>query len=221
MKHPIPHEQLDPVWDGVFLDGEKVLWTGRPEYGREFWEFEREERILFRSVLVGIAVIWISAIFFAPSQVDPGVVFGIVFFATAVLVFQLYYGTSSRVYVMNNLFYAVTDRKAVIVRRGGDWKLASRRYVISYPFQRNYAFLVHPGGKYGSVQVGSHLGTDTVQPLGFGLAHPGWSVGRAIGVTPALFESVSNADELSAWLQHLTDNLHAIPPHTPSASAPL
>ena len=222
MKQPIPHEQLDPVWDGVFEEDEKVLWTGRPDHGREFWEFEGQEHIIFRSLLVGAFVIWITAIFMASddSPVRVFQYFGVLL-TTAVGVYGFYYNASSRAYVMSNLFYAVTDQKAVIVRRGGNWRFASRRYVMSYPFQRNYAFLLYPGRKYASVQVGSHLGKDAVQPWGFGLAHPGWPIGRAVGVIPALFESIMDAEEISLCMQQLTDDLHATPPHTPSASAPL
>ena len=207
---PIPHSKLDPIWDEVFTNEEKVLWVGQPDHGRNFWEFEGQEPIYYISMLVGAVVLWIVVLLEYLSS--SGKTFD-AFFISAVLTAAglafFYFTASSRAYIMSNLFYAVTDKKAVIVRRGGNFRMSSRRYVLSFPFAERYAFLVLPGRKYGSVQVGSLLTDNTIQPFGFGLAHPGWPFGRAIGVIPALFESIEKAEEMQIWLQRLTDQVHA------------
>ncbi|MDX8348190.1 hypothetical protein SLH49_09340 [Cognatiyoonia sp. IB215446] len=206
---PIPHNQLDPIWEGVFSEDDRVLWCGRPKHGRNFWEFEGQELVLHRSMLVGCVIIWIVGLLDDHNSFD-GAIFSYMFLMLLTIGGFLFFWflASSRAYVMSNLFYAVTEDCAYIIRRDGNFRMASRRYVLSFPFQRAYAYLIYPGRKYDSVQVGSLLTDDKVQPFGFGLRHPGWPVGRAVGVVPALFESIECADEMQSWLQKLTDELH-------------
>lgn len=204
----IPHSELDPVWAGVFAQDDRVLWVGRPDHGRKFREFEGHELIYYCSMLIGGAIIWPVGLSTDHYSIENAILaYAVLFFVTAGGFAVFYYMASSRAYVMSNLFYAVTDKSAYIVRRGGNFRMSSRRYVLSFPFVERYAFLILEGRKYGSVQVGSLLANDTVQPFGLGLAHPGWPILRNKGVIPALFESIKEAGEMQQLLQQLTDDL--------------
>lgn len=206
---PIPHRELDPIWDDVFAGDEKVLWVGRPDHGRDFWEFEGQELVYYRSMLVGGVIIWTAGLLADHASIANAILaYSFLFILTTAGFAFFGFKASSRAYVMSNLFYAVTENCAYIVRRGGNYRTASRRYVLSFPFEARYAFLLYPGRKYDAVQIGSLLDDNTVQPFGFGLTHPGWPIGRAVGVIPALFESVEDAKQMQAWLQQLTDSLH-------------
>lgn len=159
--NPIPYDKLDPVWEGVFSEDEKVLWRGRPDHGREFWEFEGHEPVLYWSLLIGGFIIWPVGILVPDHSIDT-VIFQFAFlsFVTVGGFAFFYYSASSRSYVMSNLFYAVSDQRAVILRRGKNYRMAQRRYVLSFPYEARYAFIIHPGRRLSSVQVGSLLGEE-------------------------------------------------------------
>jgi len=181
-------------WQDVFDDGEKLLWIGRPDYGCKFMEFVGQEKIYYRFFSVGVVIIWISFLFIPPSAGMNRSVAVWVFGAVSIsFLVTFYYMASTRSYVLSNLFYAITDERAVVCRRGYNFRLSHRRYVLSFPFIATYTFPVYSGRPYSSIQVGSLLSTDIIQPFGYGLTHPGWPLGQATGFIPVLFENIADS----------------------------
>ncbi|WOI58071.1 hypothetical protein [Palleronia sp. LCG004] len=101
---------------------------------------------------------------------------------------------SSRQYVLMNLFYAVTDRRAVVCRRGRDAFLRSRLYLVSCLHVWSFTYPIKDARPYPSLAIGSMLSEDAVQPFGLGLTHPGWPMLQSRGINPILFENIREAE---------------------------
>ncbi len=176
---------------------ECLLWSGQPSYGRRFFQAVGDEPVIHMGLLVGIAVMWSSLYFIGPeaplsrnTAVWTFSAFTIMFAAVS------FFLASERHYVLCNLVYLVTDRRAIICRRGRNWRLSTRLYVISCPHSETYPYSVISSRPFPSLQVGTMLSQDQVQPFGLGLSHPGQPILWGRITAPVVFEYVPNAQEL-------------------------
>ncbi len=103
---------------------------------------------------------------------------------------------SNRQYVLSNLAYFITDKRAIVIRRGRNWRFATRLYLISFPHSETYPYSVLQNRPYPSLQIGTLLSQDQVQPFGNGLSHVGQPFLWGRHTMPVVFESVPNAQEL-------------------------
>ena len=166
-------------FDDILEPDERLLWSGVPGYGRAFLEAVGDERKLHIAELVGLIIMW-STLFFIDPDADLGRVeaiwiYGAFTLAVVAVAFSM---ASQRHYVLNNLVYFVTDRRAIICRRGRNWRLGVRLYVVSCPHSATYPYELLPTRPYPSLQIGTLLSVDQVQPFGLGLSHPGHSILR-------------------------------------------
>ncbi len=184
----------DVDWSDILAPGERLYWTGRPVYGARTWQLVGHEPVWYAAFGAGIAIMWIS-VPFIPADGSFGAweaawVYGAV---TLCFVLYAYYMISTRAYVLGSLDYAVTDRRAIVCRHGRDPLLRRRRYFVSCPLHPEWSFPIVKLWPLEAVQVGSALSGEAVQPLGWGLIHPGWPVLLGRLTVPVLFENIPDA----------------------------
>ena len=176
---------------------ERLLWSGQPSYGRNFFQAVGQERVFHIGFLIGAVMMWSSLPFIEPeARIGRNVAVWVYGVSTILFVAASFTLASQRQYVLYNLAYIVTDRRAIICRRGRNWRFVTRLYVISCPHSETYPYKLIPSRPYPSLRVGTMLFENQLQPFGLGLAHPGqpnlWGRINA----PVVFEYVPNAQEL-------------------------
>lgn len=119
----------EPDLENILAPGERLLWSGRPCYGRRFIQTVGAERMLHIGLLVGIWV-WSAA--------------------TVLLAVISCNAACQRQYVLYNSAYFVSDRRAFVCRYGRNWRLGARAYLVSCPHSQAYPYevmqvaLIHP-----------------------------------------------------------------------------
>ena len=108
---------------------------------------------------------------------------------------------SQRQYVLNNLVYLVTNKRAVICRRGRNWRLGVRLYVVSCPHSETFPYSVIASRPYPLLQIGTLLSANQLQPFGLGLSHPGHPVLWGRTTYPITFDYMPNAQALLEIIQ--------------------
>lgn len=186
-----------------FLDpGEVLRWTGRPAYGRKAAQVVGTERVVILASVLAAAAMWATLPFLSPGGSlgarDAVWVYGAV---TLGLVFLNLYRATARADVMNSLFYAVTDRRALVCLEGYGPGLGLGCHLVACQPTPGFRIPVLPDRPYPSLQVGSLLSDDAVQPLGTGLTHPGWSPMRSRLSCPVLFEQVPDYDPVCELIE--------------------
>ena len=182
-----------PDWTLALDEGETLMWTGRPEYGRAFLQMVGHEPIWYASMLAGIAAMWISLGFIpADGSFDKSDATVIYAFITVIFLLWAVFMAWQRQFVLSNLHYAFTDRRAIVCRRGRDALLRDGLYFVFCPLNPGWAYPILPGRPLSSIRVGSSLSKEAVQPFGAGLAHPGWPVLLGRTIVPILFECVTD-----------------------------
>lgn len=190
--------------DDILNAGERLLWSGRPGYGRAFFQPVSDERKLHIALFFGAAGMWMSLPFIASqARTEALWAFGGV---TLVLLCLSYSFAKQRQYVLHNLAYFITDRRAIVCRRGRNWRFATRVYVVSCPHSARFPYAILPGRPYPSLRVGMMLGPDQVQPFGLGLSHPGQPILWGRTSAPVLFDYVSEAQTLLELIRSCTGN---------------
>ncbi|MFA3920211.1 hypothetical protein [Ruegeria hyattellae] len=188
---------------GEILDpNEKLLWSGTPGYGRRFLEAVGDERKIHIAALVGVVVMW-STVFFIDAEARFGRNEAIWIYSAATLMFLVgsMFLASERQYVLYNLVYFVTDSRAIICRRGRNWRLGVRLYVVSCPHSTTYPYSLISSHPYPSLQIGTLLSVNLVQPFGLGLSHPGHSFLRDRTTSMVTFDYIPNAQALLEIIQ--------------------
>lgn len=165
--------------DKILSANERLLWSGMPAYGRRFQEAVGDERKIHIAALVGIAIMW-STLIVIDNEAQLGRTEAIWIYSAFTL---LFIGVSvflarQRQYVLCNLVYFVTDSRAIICRRGRNWRMGVRLYVVSCPHSRTYPYSLIATHPYASLRIGTLFSVNQVQPFGLGLSHPGHSILR-------------------------------------------
>jgi len=191
-----------PNLDDFLGPEERLLWSGQPCYGRRFFQAVGNERMIHIGFSLGTIVMW-STLPFIETEVRFGRntaiwVYGALTLAFVAASFSL---ASQRHYVLYNLAYFITDKRAIVCRRGRNWRLGTRLYVISCPHSETYPYSIIPSRPYPSLQVGTLLSEDQVQPFGLGLSHPGHPHLWGRTTAPIMFDYVPNAQALLEIIQ--------------------
>ena len=186
-----------PDWTLALDEGESLLWTGRPEYGRALLQMVGHEPVWYASIATGIVAMWIG-LGVVPTEGPFGKSEAITLYAAVTAMFALgaAFMASQRQFVLSKLHYAITDRRAIICRRGRDVRLRDGLYFVFCPLDPGWPYPIFPGRPLSSIRVGSSLSEETAQPFGAGLAHPGWPVLWGRINMPILFENITDAPAL-------------------------
>lgn len=192
LKFPLSERGLCVTeWSKILEPGEQLLWTGRPDYGRRFFQVVGHERYWHLGHALGIVALWSVLPFLKEEKAQDAVwFFGMV---TLILLLLSVAIARFRADVLGSLYYAVTDRRAVVLRKGRNVFLRMRSYVASCPHRAAYPYAIIKGRPYDTVRVGSMLSEDVVQPYGLGVFHDGWDPLRLRGIVPISFENIQDA----------------------------
>ena len=193
--------------ESIFEEGERLLWSGAPDYGRKIFESVGDERVTHIAVLVGVFVMW-ATLPFIDAQAGLGWNAAVWVFAAVTLVFAAFscFLADQRRYVLRNLAYFVTDRRVVICRRGRNWRFRVQLYIVSCGHSENFPYAVIETRPFGSVLVGTLLSVDQVQPFGHGLSHPGHAIFRNRVTSEITLDYLDDAQEV---LEIIQSNLRA------------
>lgn len=195
-KLPSPND-----WADLLAPGERLFWTGRPDHGGKLLQATRHERLLGASLVLIIGLMWSSFPLIEPGKrLDAGFLFGVM---TLGLLFWIFFIAATRADILRRLRYAVTDRRAIVVRPARSWRLDPQLYAVSFPLDRSFNYPLVSRRPFDSIQIGTLLSQDAVQPFGHGLTHPGWGPLRPRGVGPVLFEALRDANDVKRLIHHL------------------
>lgn len=186
-----------PDLEEILASDENLLWSGEPSYGQRFFQAVGDERLFHIGILIGIAVLW-STLPLINSKSAPGRDTAIWVYSglTFVFVTSSFYLANLRQFVLRRLVYFVTDKRAIVCRRGSNWRLGERLYVVSCPHSERFPYRLIQSRPFASVQVGTLLSYDVVQPFGLGLTHPGHSILWGRVNAPVMFDYLDVADEV-------------------------
>ncbi|WP_416884022.1 hypothetical protein [Marivita sp.] len=186
---------------------ERLLWSGAPGYGRRFLEVVGHERTILIAALFAIPVMWSSLVLISPdaqlSRKDATWVYGAV---TLGLFANSLFLAGQRQYVLSTLAYFVTDKRALICRRGWNWRFGVRLYVVSCKHSATYPYSLIDTRPFPSLQIGTLLSVDQVQPFGWGLSHPGHSILRHRTTSNVTFDYIPDAQDVFELIQSMTGN---------------
>lgn len=191
-----------PDFGDIIQPDETVLWSGKPEYGLKFRQAIGAERTIHISLLLGAVAMWCTLPLISTTARFNRLDAVFAYLATSIG-FMLFSAilASHRQHILNSLAYFVTTKRTIICRRGRNGFLAERLYVISCPHVATYPYEVLDTRPYPSLQVGILLSQELVQPLGFGLGHPGQSPLWGRTTADVVLEYIPNADELLAKIR--------------------
>ena len=186
----LDHVELDEILEPE----EHLIWSGLPGYGRRFPEAVGDERTIHIAAFVGVIVMW-STLIFIDHEAQFGRTEAIWVYGALTLAFLAMSVSlaSQRQYVLRNLVYFVTDSRAIICRRGRNWRGGERLYIVSCPHSGTYPYSLIASRPYPSVQIGTLLSEDQVQPFGLGLSHPGHSILRDRNTSIVTFDYIPDA----------------------------
>ena len=173
---------------------ERLLWCGRPAYGRKFFQMTKTERVYAVAMSVGAAVMWATWPLIDDRATTAA--FWIYLIFSVCFVLFLFALANLRQIVLNHLVNYVTDTRAIVCRRGGNWRFATRLYVVSCPHSDGYPYTMTDSRPVPSLQVGTLLSQDQLQPIGLALAHPGQPVLWGRITSPVMFEYIPDAKEV-------------------------
>ena len=196
-----------PNLNAIVSPNERLIWSGHPEYGQNFLEPVRSERVIHIGLLLGAIVMWSSLLVIEPN--DRFSLFDVIITFTVLTI--VFLGGSigvaaQRQYVLHNLIYFVTDKRAIVCRYGRNWRLSSRMYVISCPHVATFPYEVIESSPYPSLQIGILLSENQLQPFGLGLAHPGQPVLWGQVTAPIVFEYIADAQELLQTIKRCSND---------------
>lgn len=145
-----------PELRNILAPGERLLWSGQPVYGRKLFQAVGQERLMHTAFLAAILVLW-AAVPFAPDRPGMPPNTPILICVAATLAFTaISLGlAAARRSLLNRLAYFVSDKRAIICRRGRNWKFESLLHVVSFP---------RPNGADGPMSLIAVQDTDNVVP---------------------------------------------------------
>ncbi|MRU15035.1 hypothetical protein FDP25_06285 [Roseovarius sp. A21] len=191
------HGELNTILDA----DEHVIWTGRPEYGRRFFQPIGAERTRLISMIFGALAMW-STLPFIPDNASFGRFDAIWVYSAASLAFlcTAMWSAHERQTVLCTLLYFVTNKRSIVCRRGRNWHAGTRLYVVSNAHSATYPYEIFATRPHPSLRVGTLLDQQELNPFGFGLSHSGQPVHWGALTVPVAFEQVPNAAELLAMI---------------------
>lgn len=176
---------------------EQVIWSGRPEYGRRFFQPIGAERIALVCVMLGIVAMWGTLPFIPPDpsfgRAEAIWVYSAVSLGLALVIIWAAY---QRQTVLCTLLYFLTDKRSIVCRRGRNWHLGTRLYVVSNRHSATYPYQIVPTRPNPSLRIGTILDKQELNPFGFGLSHPGQPVPWGLLTVPVTFEQIPDARAL-------------------------
>ncbi|MFU8776282.1 MAG: hypothetical protein ACNA7M_01250 [Roseovarius sp.] len=181
----------------ILAPDERLLWTGRPEFGRGFFQPIGAERTYLIAMCVGAIVMW-GTVPYISSTTTNALLNVYVVYGVASLVFALtaFVMASNRQYVLCNVLYLVTNKRAIVCRRGRNWRFGVRRYVVSNPHSVTYPYEISATRPFASLKIGALHDEQEIQPFGLGLSHPGQPPLWGKLTVPVAFEQLSDASEV-------------------------
>jgi hypothetical protein len=196
------HGELNTILDA----DEHVIWTGRPEYGRRFFQPIGAERVWLISMILGALVMW-STLPFISGEASFGRYEAIWVYMAVSVAFTLasIWFAYRRQTVLCTVLYYLTNKRSILCRRGRNWHAGTRLYVVSNAHSAIYPYEVFSTRPYPSLKIGALMDKQELNPFGFGLSHPGQPVHWGALTVPVAFEQVPNAAELLAMMK---SNLH-------------
>ena len=191
----------------ILVPGERLLWTGQPEFGRGFFQPIGAERTYLIAMCVGTLVMWGTVPYIAATTaselLNVYVAYGVASLVFALAAFVM---ASNRQYVLCNVVYFVTNKRAIVFRRGRNWRFGVRLYVVSNPHSATYPYEISATRPYPSLKVGALHDKQEIQPFGLGLSHPGQPPLWGKLIVPVAFEQVSDAGEV---LERIRSSAHS------------
>ncbi len=163
------------------------------------------EKLYLVAMIAGAIVLWalvpwtISSASFRPLSIGFA-------FAGLTLAFLLsaYWIAIVRQHVLSRLFYAVTNKRAIVCRRGRNWRFADRIYIVANPHYDSYPYALLPTRPYPSLQIGTLIDQNELQPFGAGLSHPGQPPSWGHLTVPVTFEQIADADAVLKLIRSCT-----------------
>lgn len=181
----------------ILTPDERLLWTGKPAFGLGLFQPIGAERTYLISMLVGALVMWSTLPFLDSTRSLGRLEAYWIYGATTLAFVAVAYGIAcNRQYLLSNVFYLLTTKRAIVCRRGRNWRFGVRLYVVSNPHSATYPYEILPTRPNPSLRIGTLLDKQEVQPFGLGLSHPGQPVTWGKLTVPVAFEQVPNAGEL-------------------------
>ena len=191
-------------WSQILLTDERLLWSGRPHYGRRLFEPVGTERTYHICFIVGVAAMWSSVPLIERTGSltiqDAIWVYGVV---SALFLLSTYLIAVLRSGVLDSVHYAVTDQRAIVRRDALNYRLSPRTYVVSFPYEGSFPYDIVKNRPLDCLTIGYLLSEDVVQPFGFGLTHPGWPVLRNRGVCPVFFEQLDDLMHVRGLIERI------------------
>lgn len=192
--------------NNILATDERLLWSGAPGYGRRFFEVVGHERLFHIAAVFGILVMWSTLLLiYTDAELGRAEAIWVYGAITLALVGTSLFLAGQRQHVLSTLAYFITDKRAVICRRGWNWRFRTQLYVVSFPHASTYPYSIIQSRPYPSLQVGTLLSVDQVQPFGWGLSHPGHSLLRHRTTSNVTFDYVPNAAELLSLVRKHAD----------------
>ncbi|WP_170428566.1 hypothetical protein [Ruegeria arenilitoris] len=196
-----------PNLNAIVAPDERLIWSGHPEYGQNFLEPVGSERVIHIGLLLGTIAMWSSLFIIEPndtfSRSDAIITFAVI---TIMFLAGSFGVAAHRQYVLQNLVYFVTDKRAIVCRYGRNWRLSSRIYVISCPHAATFPYEVIQSRPYPSLLIGTVLSENQLQPFGLGLTHPGHPLLWGDITIPIVFEYIADAQELLQTIKRCSND---------------
>lgn len=188
----------DPDLKVILEPGERLLWSGRPAYGRGFFQAVGQEKIVHAGSAVFAVFLWASLPLIQPigsplAQTNAIWAYSAV---TLMLVLFSFLWASHRRTKLRGLAYFVTDRRCILSHRVKNESLVTRVEVISCPHSATYPYSTVANRPYPSLQIGTMLSYDLPFPVGSGLSLGLDIVVRWQTPAPVVFEQVPEAEKL-------------------------
>ena len=189
--------ELTIIWNKTRRSGETCVWCGRPEYGRRFHQVLGDESYLhWGTLIVALTTLLVILLLFLDGRWSGLWAASFATFLTATYGLYSYWIASSRQYVLSTLYYFVTEKRAYVCRSGKNHFLREKIYVASFDHKPTSLFPILDSRPYKSIQIGTLLSADAMQPVGFGLNHPGRPYLESRLLPPVTFENLKEAKNL-------------------------
>lgn len=179
---------------------ERILWMGSPGYGQRLSELVQKERVWWIALMAGIICIWASLPFFEEGWQISSVAIAFSVLTVMLLSIGLFFSLA-RQRVLSSLTYFATNHRVIIIRTTRDWRFRRCLFVIAAERDQHFEYRLLGTKPFDTIWVGSLLSPESLQPYGFGLAHPGLGLLVGRNSFPLLLEYIQDAPSLVETLK--------------------